>query len=154
MKTVLDHPTLDDPLYKQKSPYQTFLLVLCVISSWPLLRGESGSGALEQELSDPAVILWGVCLLTGSVIALVGEFWAGRTWTALVIERAGLVLVGLAAIIYATVVWLNTETRPADVSFLVSLTSAWGTACLWRCWQITRRLAWMRGLLTSLGRST
>ena len=152
MKTLpITRPTLDDPLYTQRNPYQTFLLILAAISSWPLLKGETGSAALEAELSDAAVMLWGVALLAGSLVALLGEFWRGHDWTGHVIERAGLALVGVAALIYATVIWTATDLAHADVSFAVALTAAWGAACLWRCGQITKRLAWIKGLRRELG---
>lgn len=144
----------DDPVYEQKNPYQTALLALCVVASWPLLQGETGSATLERELSEPAVILWGLCLLVGSLIALLGEFWPGRTWTALVIERSGLMLVGLSALIYAVIVWTSVGGAGADAAFIVSLTFGWGLACLWKSWQNTVRLRWMRGLLKELGKDS
>lgn len=124
MKTLpITRPTLDDPLYSQKNPYQTFLLVLSVAASLPLLRGHPGSAILERQLSSDAVLLWGLCLLAGSLVALVGEFWPGHTWVGLIFERAGIGLVAVAALVYATVVWgsVGGTAAVADVG-------AWGTA--------------------------
>lgn len=147
MKTLPLHPeALDDPLYVQKNPYQTLLLGMAVLSSWPLLWGRAGSGVIDRELTLAAVMLWGWVLLLGSLTALVGEFWRGRTWTGLVIERSGLAFVGVAALIYAVLVDDKADLHDADVAFVVGVTAAWGAACLWRCWQITKRLRWMRGI--------
>lgn len=138
----LDRPTLDDPLYAQRNPHQTFLLLLSVLSSVPLLRGQTNSAILERELDDTTVILWGITLLIGSVIALAGSFWPRHTWDALVIERFGLALVGAAALIYSAVVWASASEK-GPVAFVVSVTAAYGVSCAWRCWQITRRLRWI-----------
>lgn len=147
MRTLpIDHATLDDPLYSQKNPHQTFLLALSLISAAPLLGGSSGSAALDAHLGHTTVVVWGLCLLVGSAVALVGEFWPGHTWTALVLERAGLGLVGLGAGVYAFVVF----TSVPDARFAVSITAAYAASCLWRVGQITRRLTWLRALIKGL----
>lgn len=84
MKSLpIDRPTLDDPVYSQKNPYQTFLMGLSVVSSLPLLSGHSGSAVMDEALSDFVVTLWGLLLLIGSLVVLAGEFWRGHTWTSL-----------------------------------------------------------------------
>lgn len=148
MKTLpIERPTLDDPLYSQKNPHQTFLLVLSLFSAAPLLFGGStGSATLDAHLGTFTVLMWGVCLLFGSLVALIGEFWPGHTWTALVLERAGLGLVGAGAAIYSFVVF----TTVPDARFAVSITAAYAASCLWRVGQITRRLRWLRALIRGL----
>lgn len=132
-----------DPLYSQRNPYQIFLLGLSIIVSVPLLRGDAGSGVLEHELDNRTVIAWGIGLLVGSVMAFVGEFWPGRQWTSLVLERFGLMLVAGAAAVYAGVVLLSVSDR-TDVAYLSAVQLAYALSCGWRCYQITRRLAWIR----------
>lgn len=108
MRTLpINRPTLDDPLYSQKNPHQTFLLALSVLGNLPLLRGDISSAALSSQLSPIAAWTWAACLLVGSLIALGGEFWPGHTWGGLVVERAGLALVAVAAAVYAVVVWVS-----------------------------------------------
>lgn len=141
----ISRPTLDDPLYTQKNAYQTFLLLLSILSSLPLLEGHANSAALDRELDDTTLLLWGTCLLGGSTIALLGEFWRGHTWTGLVIERFGVAVVGVAALVYSWVVWRAAGSQ-TDVAFVASITSAYGLACAWRTGQITRRLRWIRQL--------
>lgn len=145
----INRPTLDDPLYSQKNPHQVFLLLLSIVASWPLLRGQASSAVLEKALSDGTVILWGVALLAGSAVALIGDFWRGHTWDALVIERFGLGLVGVAAFVYSWIVW-RTAGSQQDVSFAAAITAAYGASCTWRVWQITRRLRWIRQLLNEV----
>lgn len=146
MKSIpVNRPTFDDPLYSQKNPYQTFLLVLSLYASAPLLAGRSaGSSALDEALNHATFITWGLCLLVGSLITLLGEFWPGHTWNGLVLERTGIGLVGLGALVYSVVVFFNVHT---DVRYVVGVTAAYGLSCAWRVVQITRRLRWIRALI-------
>src|SRR5690242_13761561 len=111
MKTLpIDRPTFDDPMYSQKNPHQTFLLVFSLYASAPLVfDGQSASRTLDTSISPFLVILWGCFLLIGSAVALVGEFWRGHTWTSLVIERVGLLLVGVGGAFYCGVLLKITE---------------------------------------------
>ena len=150
MKSLpVTRPTLDDPIYSQKNPYQAFLVALCIVSSLPLLRGQTSSAVLEQQLGDTMVVTWGATLLVGSLIVLVSEFWRGHTWTALAIERSGLLLVGTGAGIYSVVVWSNAQ-HIDDIRFIAAVTFAYAGACYWRCLQITRRLRWIRALVAEV----
>lgn len=140
MRTLpIKRPTLDDPLYSQRNPYQVFLLGLSIIGSIPLLRGYPASSVLASQLSHTAVIFWGTCLLIGSVVALAGEFWPGHTWDGLVIERAGLSLVGLAAAVYAVVVWTSVHGAGSDAATVapwafISATCAAAATAVWNAY--------------------
>lgn len=150
MRTLpIDRPTLDDPLYSQQNPHQTFLLVLSVLSAIPLLRGQTNSALLERELTPTALIAWGACLGVGSAVALVGQFWRGHTWTALGLERAGVGLVGAAIVAYTYVIVAVADDLD-DVAYVTSIQTAYAAACLWRVAQITRRRAWLRKLIAEL----
>lgn len=151
MKTLLPgDPALDDPLYAQRNPFQTFLLTLSLVAAAPLLRGDAGSALLERELPELAVVLWGACLLVGSLLAVVGEFWRGRTWNGLVVERAGLALVGGMAGVYAWIVWRATGSTD-EVRYLLAVQVAYAAACAARVVQITRRLRWIRQVRIRVG---
>lgn len=150
MKSLpVDRPTLDDPIYSQKNPYQAFLVVLSIISALPLLQGETSSAVLEEQLGDSMVVAWGLSLLIGSTVVLISELWRGHTWTALSIERSGLLLVGTGAGIYSVTVWA-TAGEVDDIRFVAAITFAYAAACFWRCFQITRRLAWIRKLVAEV----
>lgn len=140
---------LGDPLYSQRNPHQIFLLVLSLASAMQLVRGTAGSPALEDALSDHAVTLWGVGLLVGSLIALIGMMWP-RTWTGLVVERAGLAAVAAAAGVYAWIVW---RAVPA-AGFTIAVHSAYAFACAWRVRQITKRLQWVRAQVDAVNYAT
>jgi hypothetical protein len=143
---VLDH----DPLASARNPQQVFLLVLSLIASLPLLGGNAGSQSLESNLPDAVVIGWGICLLIGTAMALVGVLWPrakvyGRPqrWISLVLERSGLLLTAAAIFIYALVI---TTSAPDfnGVRYVVALNAAYGLFCLWRVVQITLGLYWRR----------
>lgn len=145
MKSLPAHrPTFDDPIYSQRNPHQTFLLAFSFLASVPVIVGaESGSAALNAELSPSGTYAWAWCLFLASALALAGTFWRGRTWTALVIERAGLLMLCFGAATYVTVLLHSTEDN-GSVLYVVAVTSAYSCSCLWRAVQITRRLNWMR----------
>jgi hypothetical protein len=150
-----------DPAEQQRNPHQTFLLLLSVGVSWPLAHGRAASGLLERELDDRTVAAWGIALLVGSALALAGQYWTPRPhwirrtssstrvlarerWTGLVVERAGLILVTGAAAIYAGVVYLTVDGPIDSVLYILLIQIAYALSCGWRCWQITKRLRWLR----------
>lgn len=144
----VDRPTLDDPVYDQKNPHQTFLLILSLYASAPLVfDGESASESLDKAVSPFLVVLWGAVLLVGSAVALVGEFWRGHTWTSLVLERVGLLLVGIGGGFYCIILAL---TVGGNARYVVGVTTAYALSCLWRVMQITRRLNWIRALVAEV----
>jgi hypothetical protein len=120
------------------------MLSWTTLSGIPLLAGDPGTALLNKELDTSTVVLWGVCLLLGSFMGLAGAltvrwFHAG----ALLIERSGLILVGGAALVYTGVAWVSVP-EPSEIAYVLGLQVGFGTACLWRCWQITKRLRWMK----------
>ena len=130
---------LGDPLYSQRNPHQFFLLVLSVVAAVGLVEGATGSLVLDEALDQHAVIIWGLCLLIGSVTALVGMWWP-RTYVGLLIERAGLAVVATAAGLYA---WLVYAAAPS-VAYTAFVHIAYSLSCFWRVRQITVRLRWVR----------
>jgi len=138
---------LGDPLYSQRNPHQLFLLVLSVAAAVSLIEGATGSEILDHALDPHAVTLWGACLLVGSLTGLVGMWWP-RTWTGLVVERAGLAIVASAAGIYA---WLIYAAAPT-VAYTAFVHLAYALSCFWRVQQITIRLRWVREQVARLNK--
>jgi hypothetical protein len=93
-----------DPLHAGRHPSQVFLLLLCVVSGIPKLFGVTTAGSVEASLPGWLAVAWGGVLFGGSAAALVGSYWRGELVTALTVERAGLALVGAAAVMFAIVV--------------------------------------------------
>ena len=136
---------LGDPLYSQRNPHQLFLLVLSVVAALGLVQGATGSAILDDALTDHAVTIWGICLLTGSLTALGGMWWP-RTWSGLLVERAGLAVVAVAAALYSILVYIAAP----DVAYTAFVHVAYAGSCMWRCKQITSRLRWVRAQVDRL----
>lgn len=127
-----------------RNPFEVFLLGLSLASTAPLLRGESGSAALEAALPDLVVIAWGVSLGFGSALALIGLWWRRNPWAARVLERAGLLMVATAALAYMLVI-LSTVDPLTDALYVAAVQTAYACACLWRSWQLTQWLGLASG---------
>lgn len=97
-----NHSSTDlvDPLDASRHPFETYLLSLAAVSGIPLLFGEPNSASIEATLPPLLVNGWGAMLMLGSLLALTGLYWRGRSITGLVLERAGLVGVGGASLVY------------------------------------------------------
>lgn len=125
------------------NPFQLFLMLLAFTSSLPLLQGQSGSAILDAQLDTVDVVLWGICLLVGSGLDLIGMLtpWRRRHF-GMVIERAGLILVGGAAGIYTYVI-LHAAPSVGAVRYAAAIQLAFSLACVYRTYQITRALRWI-----------
>ena len=136
---------LGDPLYSQRNPHQLFLLLLSVAAASQLWNGGAGSPDLDAAMAGWAVKVWGSGLLAGSLVALVGMWWP-RTWTGLVVERTGLVVVAAVAALYAWVL----GTAGSHLWYSVAIHTAYAASCAWRVAQITRRLRWVSAQVVRL----
>lgn len=124
------------------NPFEVFLLCLSLASSAGFLRGNSGSTLLDARLSDLVVTLWGIALALGSILALAGVYCYRKESTlmpGLVLERAGLSLVGVAATIYSYFV-LHSAGDLNGVRWTVSVQVAYAAACFFRAWQDHRAI--------------
>lgn len=137
MKRNWDDPRPIDPLVASRHPFETYLLALSAVSGIPLLFGEPTSGTIDDALPPAMVLLWGSMLVFGSIIALVGLYWRGLSTTGLVLERAGLVGVGGASLIYSTAILL---TVGLEGLFSGCIISAFGLACFTQARRISFRL--------------
>lgn len=89
-----------DPLQAGRHPFQTYLLALCFISGLPYFFGQATAEAVENRLPVYVALAWGVLLVVGSALALVGSHWRGGYDTALTMERAGLYITGVDGLVY------------------------------------------------------
>lgn len=140
---------LGDPLYSQRNPHQIFLLAFSVIAAIGLLEGATGSVVLDDALPGFSIVAWGLFLLLGSSTALFG-MWLPRTYSGLVVERAGLAGVSIAALGYS---WLVYRAAP-DAAFTALTHTAYGLSCAWRVKQINARLRWVREQAARLNEGT
>lgn len=137
----MDHyeaPKLVDPLEASRHPFETYLLLLAAVSGVPLMFGKPNSASIAATLPHTLVVGWGVMLVIGSTLALIGLYWRGRSSTGLVLERAGLIGVGGASVVYASSVMLSAPGFTG--SFAASITVGFGVACFVQARRISARL--------------
>lgn len=89
-----------DPLKAGRHPFQTYMLALTLASGFPLLLGKAPAGTLYAELPPLLEAAWGLMLFGGAAVALLGSYWRGGYSTALTLERAGLSVCGVPALVY------------------------------------------------------
>lgn len=119
-----------DPLHTGRHPFQTYLLVLCVVSGVPLLAGRVSAGSIEAELPGWLALTWGAALCLGSLAALIGSWWRGNYANALTLERMGLLIAGSAGIAYAAVILVTIPLNTGLVS--AGLCLGFGASCVVR----------------------
>lgn len=135
---------IDHPYIPPRNPFQVFLLALSCVVSLGLIQGESGSLLLEEALTDRAVSSWGWALMIGSLLSLVGIWLPDKVALfALYIERAGMILVGGAAAIYAWVLYSSVGDMSL-VAYNLGVQAAFSLACWWRVVQLTRVMRWSK----------
>ena len=130
-----------DPLHLGRHPFQVFMLMTSVVSSLPNLAGEATAGSVEVLLPHVVVVGWGVTLLAGCVVALVGSYWRGSYANGLTMERVGCILAGSAAIVYGLLVpvvaWTTLgHAPPFPVFTATGIILGVGAACLQRAYDI------------------
>lgn len=89
-----------DPLRAGRHPFQIYMLGLCVVSGLPYLAGYATAEAVEKQLPVWLALSWGILLLVGASLALLGSYWPRSIADALTMERVGLALTGGAALVY------------------------------------------------------
>lgn len=121
--------TYVDPLHLGRHPFQTYLMVLGLISSIALLLSRTEPASLEATLPEWLVYLWAVMLVTGCALALVGAYWPRSYTAALTMERIGLDFTGIAGLIYGVGVMIF---GGMSALLAAAIVLAFGAACLVR----------------------
>lgn len=125
-----------DPLMAGRHPFQVFMLTLSFISGLPILFGEFTAGSVESTLPPIIAYGWGASLVLGSIVALIGSYLSQAHYaTAVILERMGLTITGLSAVVYAVIIALQLE--PGGL-LAAGIVLAYGSACLSRARDISR----------------
>lgn len=82
----------------RRNPFQVWLLAACVLAGITGIIAPD-EGSVARQLSGGMQLYWYLSLLIGSAIALAGMWWRDPL-TGVLIERAGLVILGPAALVY------------------------------------------------------
>jgi hypothetical protein len=100
-----------------------------------LLFGAPIAGSVNELLPPFMAAGWGVSLCIGSITALIGSYWPRASYaTALTLERAGLCVVGPAALVYGAIIPLYSGDTKGLVATLIAL--GFGISCLKRAHDI------------------
>lgn len=119
-----------DPLRAGRHPFQTYMLILCMIAGLPLLFGQPASATLEALLPPWCVYLWGFALTFGSAIALIGSYMPRHNYaTVLTIERIGLAVTGFAGVAYSLLIGIYAGFQN---SVAIAIIFGFGISCLIR----------------------
>lgn len=112
-------------------PRAVFILALSVFSGATALALEAAPESLESLLPHWAVIVWGVLLMAGSSLTLLGM--ARQTDWGIIAEQVGSVMVGATTVYYSIIaLW---QVGP-NVLQNVGIIMAWGLACFVRWAQL------------------
>ncbi len=113
-------------------PRAVFILLLCIVSGMPLVFGVVQPGSFEELLPAWIIRLWGVSLVIGCLVTLIGMSWQ-KSLVGLLMEQVGSVAVGSVSLFYATAVLIVAQKDGLTAAgFIV----AWAISCFYRYWQI------------------
>lgn len=126
-------PSYADPFRAGRHPFERYLLFLAVVGSLPIIIGKPTSGSIESTLPLFVVIAWGVLLLLGCAIALIGVYWPLKEpvtpasfVTSLFLERLGLALAYPTALVYSAIIVI---VAGIDGVLVAALVAGFGWAC-------------------------
>jgi sugar phosphate permease len=124
---------------KSRHPDEFLLLLLCLSAGLTIVFGDvPAPDSIEASLPRWAAVGWGIGILLGPLVTLVGIFWPGRRASdGLITEQVGQGITGTVAAYYAVV--LLTYAWPAAV-FSAFIVLAFGAARVWRFFQIQKIL--------------
>jgi hypothetical protein len=125
-KWVVSHTPLPLLLH----PFEVFLAFLCVISGLPmLLQVTPRPNSLEALLPAWLVFTWGVILVSGGLLTLVGTVRRSEPW-----ERSGVGVLGFASVAYSIAIFLAVGVGGSVAGAIVL---AFGLACWFRYLTLT-----------------
>lgn len=122
--------------------HEVTLALWAVLIGVLYLAGGPKSPAIAAQLMPPWSIIFALGLLSGGGLTLAGSYWLTDIERGLELERAGLVALTGALVVYVTAV-LTTNGWPGITAG--GLAVAWTWANLMRSLRITRDLGLIRG---------
>lgn len=88
----------------RERPHEVALNIWATILGTALTAGAPRPGSMLQYVSDPAFYLFSIGLMLGGLVALTGSHWRGDVERALDLERAGLLILTGALLVYLVAV--------------------------------------------------
>ena len=118
-------------------PRAVFVLGLAVASGLPLMLFRVQPGSIERLMPTWVVFLWGLFLVIGSALSLVGMSMARKDKESdgAIVEQIGSVAVGAATVFYAA---SQLFAVGAEAAWGASIILAFGISCFWRWYQLQK----------------
>lgn len=116
-------------------PFEFIIMLFLAFGGTSTITHLGSPSSITRVLDEPILIIWGILLSVGSIVALIGIIWPWRETTALVVEQIGLIAVAGASLIYA-VVLLSQLNSIMGASVLTAFVGGFGIAAIWRAIQI------------------
>lgn len=121
--------------FRSRHPFEIFMLAASAMYGvGGLVVRQARPGSVQETLGHGGTTIWSVCLLVGSLLALMGIAWP-RQATGLFLEQFGCFTVGAATFYYGAIVLY---TNGPSATFTASVMIAFALACIVRCLQIRR----------------
>lgn len=119
-----------------RSPFQLYLVGLVLVGGLGIVTNTSNN-AITQAMGEPYATIWGLFLTLGGILILLGIYWPKDAITGLIIERAGLVALGGASLIWSILVVWRVHLNGL---FSALLTFGLFLACLAQWWWIDQNV--------------
>jgi hypothetical protein len=144
-----EHPYVParDPLQAippSRHPFQLWVLVALLISGLANFL-TPGSEVLQEGLNPLMHKTWALTLTVSALMALASAWWRDRI-TGLLLERTGLLAMGVSCPLYALIVYLQSGLSVGVPG--ITLTTLLGGACLNRAIHVHRELKILRHFVT------
>lgn len=131
-----------------RHPFQFWVLFACALGGAGNLFAEGSQVLNELPLAFHEV--WAITLMAASIAAIVAAWWPDRI-TGLLLERLGLLSIGLVCPAYALLLVTFSE-PPSAVAVSAALTASVGVAAIWRGGiHVTRELHILRTYVERTG---
>lgn len=132
------------PIPPSRHPFQFWVLAACNLAGWVTLIKDPDT-LLAQSVPHLIYALWGLLLVMSSSIGLISAWWPDRI-TGLLLERAGLLALGVGAAAYGSLLlhlvgWRAGLAGPMTVGI--------GIASLWRVVHVNREIKVLVRLIES-----
>lgn len=134
------------PIRWSRSPLQSFFLLLLGITGILIVFGISDNRIID-EMGEPWSTIWGSSLALGASISLLGAFWKNKV-SGMLIERAGIFLLGCAGLYWAFMVVKITHWNSA---LTVVFTAMFSVACFMQVRYINKHIDLILGALAEGG---
>ena len=121
-----------------RHPLIVIFLIVIATSGLSVLLGAPAPGSVEEAVGSDGALAWGLALLLGSVLMLLGlilQPYDRLVAYGVFLELSGVGMLGWAAILYAGAAW---QLVGASANFPAALTLGFGVACLWRWGSLIR----------------